>query len=144
MEQLQEPSPVAIQSRRQPLFLRGFWLMVAGLAIYMFQLFVQKALFVTPWYVPVLTSMGVLLMAISAWRRPGLLRIAGVFVFAALCGFEWFFLLSGSKVPAYTGPAQTGTKIPSFHAVLANGSPFTHIDLEHGSPTVLLFFRGRW
>ncbi len=96
-----------------------------------------------PWYAPVLGTVGVLLMICSVIQRPGILRIAGVILFAAVCGIEWTFVVM-SKTPAYTGPATTGQTLPSFAAVRADGQPFTNASLAEGASTVLLFFRGRW
>jgi hypothetical protein len=57
---------------------------------------------------------------------------------------EWFLVLVATKTPAYTGPAQPGSKVPAFAAMLADGTAFTKDDLEKGIDTVLVFFRGRW
>ena len=73
-----------------------------------------------------------------------MLRAGGVVLFAALCGFQWFAFVVATRTPDYTGPAQTGQKIPAFTTALADGTSFTNKDLEKGKPTVLLFFRGRW
>jgi hypothetical protein len=97
-----------------------------------------------PWYVPILASVGVALMILSIWRRRGVVRPIGLVLFAILCGLEWHMLLVGTRTPAYTGPAQAGHSIPEFTATLADGRPFTEKDLEQGTHTVLLFFRGRW
>ena len=41
-------------------------------------------------------------------------------------------------------PAQPGNKVPAFATTLADGRTFTNHDLENGSNSVLIFFRGRW
>ena len=64
--------------------------------------------------------------------------------FLLLCGFEWFALAVGSRSPAYAGPATPGHKVPSFSSTLADGKPFTEKDLETGTRTALVFYRGRW
>jgi peroxiredoxin len=53
-------------------------------------------------------------------------------------------LLVAMKSPAYTGPATPGAQVPAFVAKLADGNPFTQKDLQRGTPTVLLFYRGHW
>ncbi|HEV3116966.1 MAG TPA: hypothetical protein VGY58_07945 [Gemmataceae bacterium] len=50
----------------------------------------------------------------------------------------------GTRTPSYTGPARPGEKLPAFAANLGGGSSFTEKDLEGGSRTALIFFRGRW
>src|SRR5262249_38607275 len=128
--------------RRPAYFLSGVVLLLLGPLLYILQ-FMQKQL-VVPWYAPILGTLGVLLMLLSVWRRPGVLRIAGLFLFVLFCGFEWYFVAVASKLPAYAGPAQANRKIPSFATSLANGTTFTDKDLQNGTPTVLTFFRGRW
>jgi hypothetical protein len=133
---------VSALPRGRPLFALGVLLFFLGLLIYVVQ-FRLKHL-VTPWHVPILATLGVLLMGASVWQRPGVWRIAGLALFGLVCGFEWFFLAAGSKSPVYTGPAQPGRKIPAFAGTRADGRMFGDSDLEQGVPTVLLFFRGRW
>jgi hypothetical protein len=142
MEKLQTvPFAVSAPPRQQPLFLLGVLLLFLGLGIYVVQFSMKQ--FVTPWHVPILGTLGVVLMCVSVWQHPGTLRIAGLVLFVLLCGCEWFFLVA-SKTPSYDGPAQPGSKMPVFAAALADGSAFTDKDLEKGKPSVLLFFRGRW
>jgi hypothetical protein len=98
----------------------------------------------TPWYAPILATLGVLLMGISAWRRRGVLRIIALMFFALLCGGEWFMVGVAIRSPEYVGPAQPGQKLPPFTTTRADGAPFSNRDLENGQPTVLVFFRGHW
>lgn len=142
MEELQRVPVRKAVPRYWPLFLAGVLLFIVGPALYVWQ-FSLGHLWM-PWYVLVLASLGVLLMIMSVWRRPGIVRIAGLLVFVLLCGLEWFVLLEATKTPLYTGPAQPGRKLPEFAAALADGTAFTSLDLEKGIPTVLVFFRGRW
>jgi hypothetical protein len=130
------------RSRHWLLFLVGVLLVLLGPAVYAVQL--SWHYLKTPWYVPILASCGVLLMAVSVWRRPGLVRGAGLVLFLLVCGFEWFFVLVALRTPPYTGPAQPNQHIPAFATTLANGTPFTSKDLENGKPTVLVFYRGHW
>jgi hypothetical protein len=127
--------------RQWPLFLAGLLLFAAGPVAYIVQ--VQLEYLIMPWYVPILASVGVLLMALSVWQRGGLWRNVGTVFFLLLCAGEWFMLLA-TTAPQYTGPAQTGRKVPAFATTLADGSSFTDRDLQNGTPALLLFFRGRW
>jgi len=136
------PAPVTAPPRRPAYFLSGVVLLFLGPFLYFLQ-FSQKQL-VVPWYAPILGTLGVLLMLLSVWRRPGVLRIAGLVLLALFCGFEWYFVAVASKLPAYAGPAQPDHKVPSFATRLANGTTFTDKDLQNGMPTVLTFFRGHW
>ena len=129
--------------RRWPFFLIGVLLFLLGPAIYVVQLWLSH-LGTTPWYMPILATVAVLLMAVSVWRRRGIVRWAGLILFVVLCALAWFHLLVGTRTPLYTGPAQASHKVPAFATTLADGSAFTDKDLEKGMPTVLLFFRGRW
>jgi hypothetical protein len=61
----------------------------------------------------------------------------------ALAGFEWFIIL-GSTLEPYAGPAKSGDKLPAFSAKFADGSLFTERSLEEGKDTVLVFNRGHW
>jgi hypothetical protein len=144
METKLEPARAAVtpRTRHWTLFLAGTLLFVLGPALYIVQ-FRSKNL-ATPWYLPALSTAAVALMIVSVWRRPGVVRGIGLVLFTLLCGLEWFTIAVATKTPEYTGPAQPGRKVPQFTAVLATGAPFTEKDLESGSTTALVFFRGRW
>lgn len=133
---------VAAPPRRRPLFLLGFLFFLLGPGVA--YALVRLGHFGVPWYMPILATVGVLLMAVSARRRRGFWRVAGLVLFVALCGFEWYFFLIATRTPVYTGPAQPGRKVPAFSTRLADGQPFTDKDLATGGPAILLFFRGRW
>lgn len=137
-----KPAEVNSPPRGNPLFLVGFALFLLGPAIY----FVRFRLnhFDVPWYSAILASAGVAFMAVSIRAKRGVWRSVGLALFVALCGFEWFMLLHGTRTPDYTGPATAGKKLPPFTTALADGTSFTEKDLERDGPTVLLFFRGRW
>src|SRR5436309_11574893 len=87
---------------RRPLYLLGVLLVLLGPVLYFIQL--QLHYLKTPWYLPVLASAGVLLMALSLRQRRGIFRIVFLLLFALVCGFEWFMILVAFKTPAYTGP----------------------------------------
>jgi hypothetical protein len=143
MENLQSQAvQTAAPPRRWPLFLLGLLCFVAGPVGYFIQIGMKQL--TMPWYAPVLATVGVLLMAASFFQRRGVMRAIGLLLFLLMCGFEWLFVLVIAKSPLYEGPAKVGQRVPVFAASLADGTPFTNKDLENGTPTVLLFFRGRW
>jgi hypothetical protein len=143
MANVQTEAPaVSAPPRRRPLFLAGILIFLLGIGLYIVQLRMKS--FVVPWYTPILATVGLGLMVLSLRQRRGILRIGTLILFVLLCGFEWFFLLVATKVPAFTGPAQPGAKLPVFAATLADGTSFTNADLEKGAPSVLLFYRGHW
>jgi hypothetical protein len=135
------PSP----AREWPLFLPGILLFIIGPVAYFIQIQVGRIDFL-PLYVPVLATIGVLLIAASIVQRPRLIRILFLISFTALCGFEWFFLLVATRTPEYTGPVQIGQKLPAFAAARVDGKnkTFSQSDLETGERTAIIFFRGRW
>src|SRR5687767_14158031 len=126
--------------RRRPYFLVGVLLFLLGPAIYIVQ-FSLKYL-ETPWHTPVLATLGVLLMVVSVRQRWGVVRAVALLFVAVVCGLEWYLVAVATKTPNYAGPAQSGAKIPSFVAMLADGTEFTQRDLEKDSRTALVFFRG--
>lgn len=128
-------------ARRRPYFLLGTLVFFLGMVIYAVQIATKH--FVEPWHVPILGTIGVLLMLFSVVQRPGIFRIIGLLIFIALAGMEWFFIL-GTKLEPYAGPAKPGEKLPAFTASFADGSPFATQNLEEGKATVMVFFRGHW
>ncbi len=128
-------------ARRRPYFLLGMSIFFLGMIIYAVQIATKHL--VEPWHVPILGTIGVLLMVVSVVQRPGILRIIGLLLFVVMAGMEWFMLL-GSNLAPYAGPAKAGEKLPAFTATLADGSSFTNSNLQEGKPTVLVFFRGHW
>jgi hypothetical protein len=128
--------------RGWPLFLAGFLLIVVGPVLYAIQF--QMGRLNTPWYMPILATTGVLLMAASLWVRMGILRSIGLVFFGLFCAFQWYAIGFMALLPSYTGPAQAGVALPAFAAKFADGGTFSNADLEKGRPTVLVFFRGHW
>jgi hypothetical protein len=135
-------TPVTAKSRGRWLYLLGGAVLLLGIAAYAVQ-FSMKHL-TTPWYVPILGTIGVILLIVGFLQRPTILRGLGLVLLSALCAFEWYALLSFSRVPAYTGATKAGGQIPAFSATLADGHVFTDADFRTGKPNVLLFYRGRW
>ena len=135
-------SPVAERSGGRGYFWAGIGLCLLALVLGAVQYSLHQL--IVPWYVPVLTTIGALLLSISVARRRGAARIIALCLVGLLAGFEWYFLASLSRLPAYDGPALAGEPIPAFRTTLADGSPFTEQDLQDGMRSVLVFFRGRW
>jgi hypothetical protein len=123
-------------------FLAAIGLSVLGLAACWLQ-FGLRQLFV-PWYLPVLTTLGVVLLLVALGRRRTVTRMIALVLIAGFTGLQWYFLVSLAKLPDYAGPARAGTPVPTFQTTLANGRPFTNQDLQDGTSTVMTFFRGRW
>jgi hypothetical protein len=136
------PPAVSSRSHHWTLFLAGIALFVLGPVWFVAQ-YRLKNLGPT-WYVPVLSSAGVLLLILSVLRRRGIVRMIFLVLFTMVCGFEWFAFTVATRSPAYTGPAQPGRKVPQFAARLADDTPFTAAELEKGTPTVMVFYRGHW
>jgi hypothetical protein len=130
------------RSRHWLLFFAGIALFVVGPVWYVVQIRLKNL--GAAWYVPILSSAGVLLLILSVCRRRGIVRIVFLMLFATVCGSEWFILTVAARSPAYTGPAQPGRKVPQFAAQLSDGTSFTTAELERGNSTVLVFFRGHW
>jgi hypothetical protein len=136
------PAAVISRPRQWLLFFTGIALFVLGPAWYIIQIRLKNL--GSGWYVPILSSAGVVFLILSIRQRRGAVRMVVLIFFAIVCGFEWFVFTVFSRSPAYSGPAQPGRKIPQFAAQLADGTPFTSAELEKGIATVLVFFRGHW
>ncbi len=143
MDNLTITPDVSAPSRPRTYFLLGVLIFCLGVVTFVVQYFGLKRLNVVPWYLPVLGTAGVALMVLSVYQRPRVWRILGLALFVLLTGMEWFLIL-GSKLPEYQGPAKVEATIPAFTTTLADGTPLTDQDLQKGNPTVLLFFRGHW
>lgn len=85
-------------------------LAIALIAAFFVQVFAANIL-VTPWYLPIGGTLAAIVAfwtvgrSIRWWR----LLIAGFCL--ALAALEWAFVLAGSRLPQYTGPAAPGTTI---------------------------------
>ncbi len=143
MENATSPAiPPVAPPRRLPLFLLGVVLFFLGPALYAIQF--RMHVLTLPWYLPALATIGVFFMTISVGQHGGRVRTAFLFLLILVCGFEWYMLLVGTRTPLYTGPGEPGHHVPAFTTTLADGTTFTDKDLEKGTPSLLLFFRGRW
>jgi hypothetical protein len=120
----------------------GMLLAVSGVGIYAARF--QAKILDTPWYVPILATVGLALVALALVQARSVWRwLAAVFctLFAAAL---WLFLLVFLRAPPYTGPVQVGQLFPAFSTTLSDGSTFTQQNLHGDKNTVMVFFRGRW
>src|SRR5262245_38747538 len=67
-----------------------------------------------PWYAPALATLGVLLAVVAIARRPTVWRGIALLLVAGLAGLQWWFLLSYTRLPPYTGPVAAGKEFPEF------------------------------
>src|SRR5262249_58412652 len=116
-------SPLQAEARRSSgraaLWL-GIVLVLLGPALYMLQL--QAKILSVPWYVLALAGAGVVLLLLAVLRRRTVWRIAALVLFGLLAGAQAYFLLSLSKVPAYTRPVVVGAAFSAFTPSFAGGS----------------------
>src|SRR5262245_9146521 len=126
----------------RPLLLLGVFLAVVGPALMMVLTFAAKIL-ITPWYVPLLGTLGVALIIMALVRSRSVWRWAAVVIFTLFVAFQWYVPLA-MRTPAYTGPVKDGEPFPAFATTLADGSTFTRDDLKGDQNTVMVFFRGHW
>ena len=124
------------------LLLLGVFLAVAGPVLMIFLTFAAKIL-ITPWYAPVLGTLGVALIILALMRSRSIWRWTTVVIFTLFAAFQWYALLA-MRTPAYTGPVKDGEPFPAFTSTLADGSAFTQADLQGDQNTVMVFFRGHW
>src|SRR5438105_263125 len=75
---------------------------ILSVALYVVQ--ISFKVLTTPWYMPILGSLGGLLLFVAVTQRPSLWRILSLLVFGGLAAFEWYFLLVFTRVPPYDGP----------------------------------------
>jgi FtsH-binding integral membrane protein len=135
-------SPVKERSAGRAYFWMGIGLALLGIVLAVVQYSLQQL--IVPWYVPILSTLGALVLLVSLFKRRSIPRILAIGLIGVLAGLQWFFLISIARLPAYAGPAQVGQKLPAFSTALADGRAFTQQDLEDGRRSVLVFFRGRW
>lgn len=122
--------------------LLGVFLAVAGPAISVLLMFAARIL-ITPWYAPLLGTLGVALMILALMRFRSIGRWTTIVFFTLFVGFQWWAVLA-MRTPAYTGPVKSGEPFPAFATMLADGSAFTQADLPGDQNTVIVFFRGHW
>ena len=124
------------------LLLLGVLVAVAG-PVLMFSLMFAAKILITPWYAPLLGTLGVALIILALMRSRSIWRWTAVVIFTLLVAFQWWALFA-MRTPAYTGPVKDGRPFPAFATTLADGSAFTQADLQGDQNTVMVFFRGHW
>jgi hypothetical protein len=129
------------QSDGRLLVALGLGLALLGIVAYMVQVAAMHHL-VTPWYAPIATTLGVVLLLIAMRRKRRVWRILALLFVGLVAGLEWIFVFVG--LPPYTGPVAEGRPFPKFQSVRADGTRFTERDLQGDANSVLVFFRGRW
>jgi hypothetical protein len=132
---------VVPRSRGRGYFWAGVGVCLLGLAAFVIQF--SLGILKTPWYSPVLATVGALLLVVAVAKRRSIPRLLGLVLVAALAGLQWYLFGVFLKLPDYSGPA-VGQPVPAFTATLADGRTFRDSDLRDGSRQVLVLFRGRW
>lgn len=126
---------------------RLFWLAplvsFGALGAFFGQVF-AAGLLVTPWYMPIggtaaaILAIGTIGRPLRWWR---VLVTGGCLLIACM---QWVFLLALTALPTYSGQVTSGSKLPSFHANLADGTEISNSYFQQGETTLLVFFQGRW
>src|SRR5438445_7509439 len=119
MESVQPDMALKVPQRRWPFYCLGLLLFLLGPLIYAVQF--RAHVLATPWYAPVLATLGVLSVIVSVRQRPSVPRGAGLALLSLVCAGEWFVLLVGMAAPPYTGVAQVGRPLPAFATSLSDG-----------------------
>src|SRR5215510_1255897 len=94
------------------LLLLGVFLAVAGPVLMILLTFAAKIL-ITPWYAPLLGTLGVALIILALMRSRSFLRWTAVVIFTVFVAFQWYALLA-MRTPAYTGPVKDSEPFPAF------------------------------
>lgn len=103
----------------------------------------QNHILTSPWYVPALATLGVVLMIFALVQRRTVWRLMACGLTAFFAVLAWLMLM-GMSAPPYTGSVEVGRAFPHFETNLADGTGFSQTNLNGGQNTVLVFFRGRW
>lgn len=120
----------------------GLFVAIAAPLAYAVQLQIPRL--TTPWYLPVLGTLGALLAIAALVKQFGVVRLLVAAVLIVLAGLEWTALLGPTRLPPYTGPVAAGKPFPEFASILADGTPLDRTSLVKDQPVALVFFRGRW
>jgi hypothetical protein len=132
---------VPLRSRGRRLLLLGLALAVLSVVAYAVQ--ISLARLFAPWYMPVLGTVGVVLVIISLREKRTVWRVLALVGVGLLAVADWGMLLA-FRLPAYTGPVTVGRPFPTFETLRADGTPFTQSNLAGDRTSALVFFRGRW
>jgi hypothetical protein len=136
-------SALPVTSSGRGLLWLGILCAILGPPLYLAQLLIWGQT-VSPWYLPVLATLGVGLVVLSlSCRRTAWRWLA--FAFALLiAGGSWWFLTSYVRLPGYKGPVIADRSFPEFRVQRADGTAFSPIDPAGDRATALVFFRGHW
>jgi hypothetical protein len=137
--------PALTNARRSSrLFLwLGILITMLGPALYAAQL-IQARRLMTPWYLPVSGTIGLVLVAWSIIQARTIIRFVVLIVIGLFALGQWYFITAGSRLPEYVGSLAAGQPIPHFSSKRADGSVFTERDLGGSQNNAIVFFRGRW
>ena len=142
MNELNRTSAGTLRHPGRSLLLLGVFLALAGPVLMILLMFAAKIL-ITPWYAPLLGTLGVALIVLALTRSRSIWRWAAVVIVTLFVAFQWYVPLA-MRLPAYTGNVKEGQPFPAFATTLADGSAFTQDDLKGDRSTVMVFFRGHW
>ena len=142
MNDWNKSSPGTRQHPGRTYLVLGMVVALAGLGVYVAQL--RAKVLATPWYAPILATVGVALVVLALVRSRSVWRWAAAVFFTLFAAAEWVILLVLLSAPPYTGPVKAGQPFPAFTTTLADGSTFDQEGLKGDQNTVLVFFRGRW
>jgi hypothetical protein len=120
----------------------GILAAVLGPVVYVVQF--QNHNLSSPWYVPALATLAVVLIAVSLAQCRSIWRYAATGLATLFASLVWLIFLVGMAAPPYTGSVEVGRAFPNFETKLAGGKGFSQADLTGDQNTILLFFRGRW
>jgi hypothetical protein len=130
-----------LRSRGRLFLLLGIGLAVLGVVGYVVQISLQRLM--APWYMPVLATLGGVLVIISLREKRTVWRVFALVGVGLLAAGEWGILFA-FRLPPYTGPVTVGRPFPSFETSRADGTLFTQSNLTGDRASTLVFFRGRW
>src|SRR5437763_14769858 len=102
MTTLSMAGPTTARSQGRGYLWAGIALALFGVVLMVIQYSLK--LLIVPWYTAGLATLGALLLLGSLAQRRTVVRFIAFGLIVALAGFEWLFLLSLSKLPAYQGP----------------------------------------
>ena len=120
----------------------GIGLVVLAIVLGVVQ--VNMGMLFVPWYQPVLSLVGAILVLFAVAKKRSIGGGIALFLVVAMTGFQVYALGVMMKTPPYTGPVKAGLPVPTFATAYADGRTFTDRDLADGKTTVMTFFRGRW
>ena len=138
-----EPVPKDARRSSRLLLWLGVLITILGPVHYAVQI-IQARRLMTPWYLPISATVGVILVAWSILKARTITRFIVLAIIGLLALGHWYFIVGESRLPQYAGPVVPGHAIPHFTTKKADGSVFTERDLAGTENSAVVFFRGRW